>query len=195
MPQRFYRGGWWPLQDLPFFCKFPWSHPGGKEVGLYHQLLSRWLSFRPPTPTMPLHLASLWPPAAGKDPPPLSLEHLPLSTSDQTRNGTNGECDSRRVTEMLPRAVMSWCGWDMVEVLSLAKEAQPVSWGTWLCSGTGFYTHSSPGGDPGLPHGLALKAAMRCTSGSWGTGLQLISPCQGVFKVSRASWVSPEHWA
>lgn len=48
MPQRFYKGDWRPLQDLPSFCKFPWSQSGWKEVGLCCQLLSGWLSSHPP---------------------------------------------------------------------------------------------------------------------------------------------------
>lgn len=51
----------------------------------------------------------------------------------------------------------------MVGVLSLAKEEKPVTWRIWLCSGMGSYIPSSSGGDPGLPRGLALKAAARCT--------------------------------
>lgn len=31
MPQRFYKGDWWPLQDLPSFYKLPWSHPGERR--------------------------------------------------------------------------------------------------------------------------------------------------------------------
>lgn len=65
---------------------------------------------------------------------------------------------------MLPRVEMSRYGWDMVGVPSPAKEAKPVSWGTWLCSGMGCYTPSSSGGDHSLTHRLALKAAVRCMS-------------------------------
>lgn len=184
MPQRFYEGDWWPFQDLPSFCGFPWGHPEKKELGLCCQIPSRWLSFHSPSAVIPLHSVRLWPPAAG-----LGRTHLllplnlylwaSLTREGRAWRGHRPQKGGRSVNK--GRNVLMWL--DMAGLPFIAKESKLGYVAVFMYGMLYFFQ----------PYGLAWKAVAPCTSSeSWDTMLQLSSPCQGGFQLSRTSWASTE---